>query len=850
MTTDGCITDMFHEYGAYGNFCLTKKGTLLGALEIDGRDPDGLDKNDFIGLSFISRSLYQNLPESLKCITQYYVHTEGTKIELKKRKSEISNYLSKNRQKFLNQKNLSGARIIHLFEIEPEENLADQSLITFVKHLGMAFKSKQSRQIIADKFSTEKTINLYVENLKRQEQEMYDILDEVQARWDSVFNCRMLKINELWAFFRFIANMDNALLNEAERENVPKEEWDLLLAEGDRYPVQIQGQDFFKLQNLESHYARIMSITRLSEEVGRGEIKPGQWAAERNSPVRQKGNYIIVSRFSPLTKLKQSSMFRDKKDELHRKNMDFGSLLRGSAEQSSGTKTGPDRYSNFKPAIAKKMEELECAENLSERWGHLHTHVVVYGKKPSEINKTLKSLRKSLIHSGMSVVIEGVDLPDAYRTILPAGREYAARDIQVNTTQLGALSLIYKQAQGQIRVQDLRGEEAQYVFLSTDGSPFHFSPFCGGRCVTIGVGPIRSGKSFTKNTLGGHFVKYGGLYRAIDIDPGSEPLAKFYRGEGAIFKIGEKGSKGFNSLKAVAQGPEDFTFISHLKQIVMEMLKSNENSQMQQLEAHEQRELDRAIIATLELPENLRRFRSVVNHCGEELRTKLDRWYGEGLHAALFDQEHDAMGSLDKPVVAFNLAGVKEDPVLLPLTISEITHRVQRIFENQRYRPVPKYLDIDEAHAPLKIAYFRDFVIKAIRTWGKWKAGIGLWSQDPSEFYKIPDWSAIRSAASTLFFMADPTLDADLYRNTFKLSEGEIAAIRELRPKREAYIVQREIGISKKVIVQVEPEQHIISTSDPFEADVREKFINQYGIEEGINRTIKELNLNDERATA
>ncbi len=846
MKDNGPITDMYQEYGLYDRFCLTKKGTLIGGVEIGGRDPDGLNHNDFTGLSLIARSLYQSLPDCVRSITQYYVHSEGLKVRLKDRKSDISSYLSKNRERFLNGKNLSGSRLIHLFEINPEENLAQLSMLNFVKHLCLSVKSKQSRRIIADNFQAEKTINIYADNLEKQRQDLTDLLEDVKARWDTIFDCRILGKSKIWAFFRFLANMEPEMMPDAEKENIPQQEWDLLLAEGDHYPVSIKGQDFLKFQNVENSYARMLSVTRLSEEVGEQKIQPGQWALKTHCPVRQKGNYIIMCRYAPLSKIRQAMMFRDKKSELYRKNMDIMSVIRGLSDDNR-KKTGPGRFDNLKPAIAKKMKEIEDAEDLSEKWGHLHALIVTFGKDPESVNATLKALKKSVVRSGMSVVVESIDLPDAYKTIMPGGRESSARDIQVNTTQFGALSLIYKQAEGQIKVEDLRGEEAQYIFQSTDGSPFHYSPFCAGRCVVIGVGPIRSGKSFTKNTLGGHFVKYGGVYRAIDIDPGSEPLAQFYRDEGAIFRIGQ-GTNGFNSLKAVATGPKDYHFISHFKQMIMEMLKSNDTDQMRNLEMHEQQQLDKAIVATLNLPKKLQSLTSMVNHCPDELQQKLSRWYGKGFYASLFDQELDAVGSLDKPVVAFNLAGVKGDPVQLPLAISEITYRVTRLFEDPNYRHVPKYLDIDEAHEPLKIKYFRDYITRSIRTWGKWQAGIGLWSQDPSEFLNIPEWSVIRSAASTLFFMADPTLDSSLYKETFNLNAGEIEAIKELRPQKEAYVIQREIGVSKKIIVQVEPEQHVISTSKPWEADLREKLIARYGIEEGIQRAVKELNLNGEKA--
>jgi type IV secretion system protein VirB4 len=337
-------------------------------------------------------------------------------------------------------------------------------------------------------------------------------------------------------------------------------------------------------------------------------------------------------------------------------------------------------------------------------------------------------------------------------------------------------------------------------------------------------------------------MKYGGAYRAIDIDPGSETLACFYRGDGAIFRIGEPG-RGFNDF-AVAVGPDDNRFIIHKKKMIIEMLKANENARLRELEPHEQHQLDQAIIATLKLPPALRRFAAMVNHCPQELQQKLKRWHGSGMYAQLFDQKDDAMGTLDKAVVAFNLAAIKDDQIQLPLAMSEITYRTTQMFENPKYRSVPKFLDIDEAHAMLKVDYMRDYIIRSIRTWGKWAAGIGLWSQDPSEFLGIKDWPALRSAASTLIFMSDPTADKDLYRQTFKLSDGEIEAIRALRPKKEAYIIQRGIGVSKTIFVDVEPEQHVISTSQPSEVVTRDRLIAEHGVEEGIRRTIDALNLN------
>lgn len=827
------ITDLHQEYALYDHFCLTKKGTLLGAVELDGRDPDGLNKYDFAALALINRSIFINLPESVRSITQYYIHLEGVKVRIKDRKNKVCHYLSKNRQRFLNKKKLTSARIVYFLEIDPDENLTKLNLLTLFKHLALSVKNKNSRTILTQYLSSSQAIIAYQEDLERQRREMREVLQDFQARWDSVFRVRLLDKNQLWSYCRFFANLDPDLMLGDSEHSPPAEQWDVLLAEGDRHPVSIGNHDFLKFRNIDNSYARLISLTRYGEKT----VAPALWSAQTQSPSRQKGNYVIMTRFSPLSRLRQALMFGAKKRELKRKNMSMADVFKvfGSNDQAA------DRYAHLKPAIKEKMIELEKAEGLEERWGKAQACVLVFGKDPRRINKTARGLRKSLLHAGLSIVAENINLPDAYRSFLPAGAEFSVRNMDMNGTQFGAASLIYRSSEGQIKVDDLRGEEAQYVFTCPDGTLFHFSPFVGGKAVVICVGPIRSGKTFTKNTIAAHFVKYGGYYWAIDIDPGSETLAKFYRQDGGIFRIGQ-GSRGFNNFQ-LAQGPDDNQFIIHQTRLVIEMLKSNDNEQMKHLEMHEQQQLERAIVKNLKNPLHLRRFSNMVRHCPQELQQKLSRWCGSGMYAPLFDQQHDAIGSLTKPVAVFNLAEIKNDPVCLPLTMTEIAYRVTKMFEDPEYRNVPKFLDIDEAHQWLKIESEAERFIKYVRTWGKHKGGIGLWSQDPSEFYAIAGWSAIRSAASTLFFMADPTAEKELYKETFNLTDGEVEAIRRLRPKKEAYIIQRELGVSKTVLVEVEPEQHVISTSKPDETYIRDRLIKEHDIEEGIRRTIEALNI-------
>src|SRR5204863_4803904 len=112
--------------------------------------------------------------------------------------------------------------------------------------------------------------------------------------------------------------------------------------------------------------------------------------------------------------------------------------------------------------------------------------------------------------------------------------------------------------------------------------PFFFSNFIGGRAMLIGIGPIRSGKTFLKNTLATHFLKYGGVIRSIDIDPGTETLALAFGDDGGIFRVTADGRHGLNPFVNY-QGEGDIGFVVHLTTLLIEMMRANDDPTLQQL---------------------------------------------------------------------------------------------------------------------------------------------------------------------------------------------------------------------------------------------------------------------------
>ena len=74
------MTDLHAECLVYDQYLLTKRGSLIGGLVVEGKDGDGLTPDDFQGLSLLARSVYQDLPATL-IVTQYYAHFAGMPIQ-------------------------------------------------------------------------------------------------------------------------------------------------------------------------------------------------------------------------------------------------------------------------------------------------------------------------------------------------------------------------------------------------------------------------------------------------------------------------------------------------------------------------------------------------------------------------------------------------------------------------------------------------------------------------------------------------------------------------------------------------------------------------------------------------
>ena len=814
----------------HNEFVLSYTGSLLGAIEIDGIDPDGMSQQDVEAFSIVIRNLLNILPQSV-ILQQYYIHYRDLRITFAPRANPVCNALNEYRSRHLNGMRLSGAKCVLFVELYPESQ-GRSSLSLFVRHLLRCLQSRTSREYVKRFIMYGNTQAASISSLEKLTVALEIKIKDIINYCGGLFNARRLDLDETYRVMKFLATMEVKYLHSSLK---CPEVIDTDLSDGQVLPITKNGMDLLRLYNLNNTYVRVMSVKQFNF----ARFASGLFARGACAPIKTQGNYVLFTRYKGMSEASKSLFFFNRKKELERETITFTDFIKGL----DGSTEKDREMRVFQPSLIRKFQELDEASSLNDNLGLVATHAIVFDTDVEELESTTERMQSALQQNQMSILWETVGQVDVFFDIQPCAdhRNKFFRDIPLNTSQFSTLSLFFKSAHGSPIIEDLGNEEAQYVFLSADDTPYYFSPFTGGRGFLIGVGPVRSGKSFLRTSTGIHWLKYGGFYRAIDIDPGSEPIAHAFGADAGIVRFDGVNDRGFN-LFSQARAAEDSHFVAHLNQQITAMIDSNDSEELRHLSAADQLSLDRAVGQVLRLPQHLQTLTTLVKHCPGQVQQKLARFVGAGPYSWLFDAKEDAIGAIDKKIAIYNLAGINDDAVAKPLVMAEIAYRVLRFYENPDYRTCPKWLDVDECHHILANPRLtKTLLLDRIRTWGKLLAGIGMWTQSGIELGNVENWEAFRSAASTFIFTADPELNMDAYRSIFNLKEGEMETIKGLIPKKEFYLIQRDLNVSKKCVLSVEPEQYVLSTSRPAEQSVYFDNVERFGFDVGVRKTMETL---------
>ncbi len=834
MTNQKSFDNAINELEVFKDSLISQNGSCLGGFELSGLEPDSATSKTLMTNTLMLANFYDRLPDTVN-ITQYFIKNDGFNISLKPRKNPVSHLLSQRRAKYLNSKKLYKTHLFHFYESKKDntEEAVQSSLL--IKDLIMTPISKIARKRIKTRFNVMGNIVHSLASINIAKQKLDISLDDAKEFYSSLMNeNKKLSPENMAGFIAFLSTLGKKHLEGGEfskgstNKGLPN-----IVANSSINPVVIKGVNMIEFKSNKTRYARILSVTQLTAD----SMSPGNFISIVDNPLLVKGNYIIVNRYKPMTELEKPQFFYKAAEDIKRKNLSVRSMLSSNNKEM----TEAEKHSVMSESQKTATKELDLEKNVNSRHAFCSTQILVFSENPDEVNDVCSKLVSSFSRIGLSLSYEDTLNLDSYSTFFPCGSGISTVDLKSNSAKFAANSLVYKSSMGRKIVPDYKNDEYLYPLQGKDGSPVFFSTIIDSRGLMVVFGPTRSGKSFFCNTIDSHFIKYGGHLITVQPDKGGEKIALLYGKEIAgTFKIDPQNEKGFN-LFSTCLGANDMQFHDHFLKTIDNLLLLNSSKEMQSLTKQEQMELDKWLTKIMSYEKQNRTFFELYNHCSKGLKDKLSRFVRGGIYGSIFDCDVDAADGANKKYIGYNVQAVKEMEGVFPIILNEIFFRMTRLFECDELRTTPKSGKLEEIHLIIDFPGVMKKIEQGVRRWGKNLGSLSLITQSPGDLMRSKNWAMLKSSASTFVFFSDPEMDVDLYQKSCGLSDSEVDHIATLIPRKEAYVIQRALGISKKVVLDVEPEQYVINTSHAHEEQLTIDNLEKYGAEKGIEVSIKQL---------
>ena len=393
-------------HGAYrpcNGFVLSYTGSLVGAIEIDGIDPDGMSQKDMEAFSIVIRNLLNILPQSI-VLQQYYVHYRDQKVSFARRANPVCNALNTYRERHLNRLRLAGARCVLFVEMLPERQ-DRSSLASFLRHLSGCLHSPASRDYVRRFIVYGHARNASKIALEKLAPALETRIRDIINYCSGLFRTRQLDLDETYRVMKFLATLEVKYLDSALR---CPQVFDTDLSDGQVTPVTMNGMDVLRLQNRRKTYARVLSVKQFNCD----RFAPGLFA---RGPIKTPGNYVLTTRYKGMSEASRTLFFFNRKKELERETLSFADFIKGLDE---GAEKDRDMQV-FRPSLIRKFQELDEAASLQDNLGLVATHAVVFDTDIKELEQTTEQLQSALQLNQFSILWETVARPMYSSTCSP-----------------------------------------------------------------------------------------------------------------------------------------------------------------------------------------------------------------------------------------------------------------------------------------------------------------------------------------------------------------------------------------------------------------------------------------------
>ncbi|HLJ86925.1 MAG TPA: type IV secretion system DNA-binding domain-containing protein, partial [Candidatus Angelobacter sp.] len=404
---------------------------------------------------------------------------------------------------------------------------------------------------------------------------------------------------------------------------------------------------------------------------------------------------------------------------------------------------------------------------------------------------------------------------------IPGNGHFNLRRLDILNTNYADYSFLFTLHSGEPVNRHL-GLEYLAILETSHSGLFYLNLHYLDTAHTLITGRIGSGKSFLLNFLMANMQKYFPRTFIFDLGGSFKGITELF--DGSYIKVGAASRSFTINPFSLEPTTENLNFLFSLLKVLIEGRNQYAFTHADDKEVYEQ------IVALYQLPAELRRLSVLANTLRRDLADKLNRWIEGGQYAAIFDNPEDTLSF--RHFQCFDFEGMDQYPEVVEPLLFYILHRANMVIYDPKISVTFKAFFMDEAWRFFLHPVIRAYIVEALKTWRKKNAAMILATQSLDELRKSEILDVVLESCATRVFLANPTLDRDLYQNTFRLNEGEMELISGLIPKRQFFI--KRTDMAKVLNLTVDGKSYWLYTNDPIDNQRREEAFRAHGFLQGL----------------
>ena len=797
----GALNSQINLYGFWNEQAfLTKSGDLGIVLRVRGVDCESLDQA-------AQEYAVKRLEAALKTIGvgfhlyQYLFKTNRPDIPFQEYEDPVIQAAVDQRKEFFHEK-LDRLYDIEIFyAIVIEGSRSKTGVTAAISRL--AHDPKGSLQELRTQFSNDKLKVLLREQIEGDLIKLEQRVHSFVRQLSDFVQIDVLSQNECFRFLRRLLNYDSW---RVEGSPETTQFLDYQVANSD---VEAE-RDHLRVGD---HFVRVLTIKEAISET-----KP----LVLRHLLEIQANFCVVTEWAPLDNAVARKEITKRKRHFNVSKSSFISSVHSDAATVNPRDVLIDES---KQADIENLGECLRVLGDGQTLGDFSLTIILYAGDKKTLDRVLPDVVRIFTSADGTLFSETYNQLNAYFAIVPGNYRHNLRKLFLLNSNYADISFLFTVHPGQTWNPHLDRE--YLAVLETDnGTPYYLNLHEREVAHTLILGATGSGKSFLANFLLQNAQKYKPLTYIFDIGGSFQSLTHIFGG--SYLNVGQESRDFMINPFSLEPTRENQQFLFSLFRVLIE-------GERYRLDFKEERQLYSGIERMYMLDREQRTVSNFAEIIGE-LKERLHKWTRAGQYGFLFDNVEDTLTF--SRFQTFNFHGWNDAPAVLEPLLFYVLHRASNEIGDPKQLGTFKVFLLDEAWLFIRNETIRNYVTQAQKTWRKNNAAMLLATQSIKELATSGMLTVVAESCPTKCFLANPDMDAQVYREAFGLNDTELDLIGSLVPPGQM-LIRKPTG-SKKVHLNVDSLSYWMATNNAKDNLLKQEYFERYGIADGLRRLAKQ----------